>query len=172
LFFYVLQPRPSVRSRNGDPREGRIGLEKKEGRLASSTSPSDRRFTDQPQAHVTLIGPDTLVRGDVRSNGPVEIRGTLEGDCQTAARCIVHEGGRVLGNIDAAALIVAGRVEAGVLVADKIELRATASVQGVIRARVLAIEDGALYEGSIEGTATPGSPSLVRDRRGREPEER
>jgi cytoskeletal protein CcmA (bactofilin family) len=120
---------------------------------------------------VTLIGPDTLVRGDVRSTGPVEIRGTLEGDCQTSARCIVHESGRVLGNIDAAALIVAGRVEAGVIVADKIELRASASVEGAIRARVLVIEDGALYEGNIEGPGAAGNPSLVRDRRGREPEE-
>lgn len=45
----------------------------------------------------------------------MEIRGTLEGDCQTSARCVVHEGGRVLGNIEAAALVVAGKVEGGLL---------------------------------------------------------
>ena len=101
-----------------------------EGRLDSTTSPPERRFTDQPHAVATLIGPGTLIRGDVRSTGPVEIRGTLEGDCLTSARCIVHEGGRVLGNIDAAALVVAGKVEAGLLKADKVELRVSASVEG------------------------------------------
>ena len=136
-----------------------------EGRLDSTTSPPERRFTDQPHAVATLIGPGTLIRGDVRSTGPVEIRGTLEGDCLTSARCIVHEGGRVLGNIDAAALVVAGKVEAGLLKADKVELRVSASVEGTIRARVLVIADGAFYKGDIEWAGAAGSALPLRDRR-------
>jgi len=54
---------------------------------------------------------------------------------------VVHEGARVLGNIEAAALVVAGRVEAGLLEADKVELRASANVVAAIRARVLVIAD-------------------------------
>jgi len=115
-----------------------------------------------------VIGPGTLIKGDVRSTGPIEVRGTLEGDCLTSARCIVHEGGRVLGNIDAAALVVAGRVEAGLLKADKIELRPSAHVEGTIRARVLVMADGAFYKGDIE-KAGAGGPSLLKDRRS-EPE--
>jgi cytoskeletal protein CcmA (bactofilin family) len=114
-----------------------------------------------------VIGPGTLIKGDVRSTGPIEVRGTLEGDCLTSARCIVHEGGRVLGNIDAAALVVAGKVEAGLLKADKIELRPSAHVEGTIRARVLVMADGAFYKGDIE-KAGAGTPSLLKDRR--EPE--
>jgi len=106
----------------------------------------------------------------VSTTDPVEIRGTLEGDCQTSARCIVHEGGRVLGNIDAAALVVAGTVEAGLLTADKVELRASASVVGTIRARVIVIADGAFYQGDIEGAGAAGGRPLLKDRRRREPE--
>ena len=83
--------------------------------MTPTTPPPDRRFTDKAYPLATLIGPGARFRGDLRSDHPVEIRGTLEGDCHTGARCIVHEGGRVLGNIDAIALVVAGEVDAGLL---------------------------------------------------------
>jgi cytoskeletal protein CcmA (bactofilin family) len=98
----------------------------------------------------TLIGSGAHVSGDLHSDHPVEIRGTLEGDCYTTARCIVHKGGRVLGNIDAVALVVAGEVDAGLLSAEKVEILASARVLGVIRARVVTIADGAFYKGEID----------------------
>jgi cytoskeletal protein CcmA (bactofilin family) len=101
----------------------------------------------------------------VHSDHPVEIKGTLEGDCHTSARCVVHEGGRVLGNIDAIALIVAGEVDAGLLKAGKVELRASARVSGVISAGVVVIADGAFYQGEIEKTEAAGSPPVLKDRR-------
>jgi len=125
----------------------------------------ERRFTDQVSSFATQIGPGTLFRGDVNTTDPVEIRGTLDGDCRTSARCIVHEGGRVLGNIDAAALAVAGKVEAGVLTAEKVELYVTASVVATIRARVIVIADGAFFKGDIEGVAAAGGSPLMKDRR-------
>jgi cytoskeletal protein CcmA (bactofilin family) len=140
------------------------------GRPASGAPRSDRRLTDQAHSRATEIGPGSFFRGDVSCTDPVEIRGTLEGDCRTSARCIVHEGGRVLGNIDAAALVVAGRVEAGVLAADKVELRESARVVGTIRARVIVIADGAFYQGDIEGAGSAGGPPILKDRRARERE--
>ena len=101
----------------------------------------------------------------MRSDRPVEIRGTLEGDCYTSARCVVHEGGRVLGNIDAIALVVAGEVDAGLLKAEKVELRASARVSGVIWAGVVVIADGAFYEGKIENPQGAGGPPVLKDRR-------
>ena len=95
----------------------------------------------------------------------MEIRGTLEGDCYTSARCIVHEGGRVLGNIEAIALVVAGEVDAGLLKAEKVELRASAHVSGVISAGVVAIADGAFYKGQIEDADAWGGPPVLKDRR-------
>jgi len=114
-----------------------------------------------------VIGPGAVVRGDVASTGPVEIRGTLEGDCRTSAHCVVREGARVLGNIEATALVVAGEIEAGLLRADKVEVRASAKVIATIRARVVAIADGALYEGDVEmeGPTPSRGPVHFRERR-------
>jgi cytoskeletal protein CcmA (bactofilin family) len=110
-----------------------------------------------------VIAVGTIVRGDVTGGDSVEIRGTLEGDCHTSARCIVHEGARVLGNVEAAALLVAGEVDAGFLKAEKVELRATARVLGAIHASVVVIADGAFYQGEIHDDA--GRPPVLRERR-------
>jgi len=112
-----------------------------------------------------VIGPGAIVCGDVRSDHPVEVRGTLEGDCYTGARCVVHHGGRVLGNIDAIVIVVAGEVDAGLLKAEKVELRASAHVLGVIDAAVVVIADGAFYKGEIEDPGGTGAPPILKDRR-------
>lgn len=128
---------------------------------------SSRRLNDATHPSATVIGHGTFIRGDVASTDPVEIRGTLEGDCRTSAHCVVREGARVLGNIDAAALIVAGEIEAGLLRAEKVEVLASAKVIATIRARVVAIADGARYEGEVEmeGTQAARGPVPFRDRR-------
>jgi len=61
----------------------------------------------------------------------------------------------VLGNIEATALLVAGEVEAGVLRAEKVEVRASAKVVAMIRARVVVIADGAEFEGEVQMEEPP-----------------
>jgi cytoskeletal protein CcmA (bactofilin family) len=142
----------------------------REGHLEPNTTPTGRRFTDGAVAP-TVIGKGTRVRGDIETGDAIEIRGVLEGDCVTSAHCIVHEGARVLGNIGATALVVAGEVEAGVLAAEKVELRASARVVATIRTRVIAIRDGAFYQGQIEDADEAGGPSLFKDRRRNPPQQ-
>ncbi len=114
-----------------------------------------------------MIAPGTVFRGELTSSDPVEIRGTLEGDSRVDAHYLVGEGGRVLGNIDAASLVIAGEVMAGLLTADKIELRATARVAGTLRARVVVIADGAQYDGEVEvqRAGAPSRAAPIKDRR-------
>jgi cytoskeletal protein CcmA (bactofilin family) len=130
-------------------------------------SPSTRRFTDAAPSSTTVIERGTHFRGDVSSSDPVDIRGILEGDCRTSAHCIVRAGARVLGNIDASAILVAGEVEAGVLQAEKVEVRASARVLATIRARVVAIADGAFFQGEVEilGASPASDPPPLKDRR-------
>jgi cytoskeletal protein CcmA (bactofilin family) len=130
-----------------------------------SPSPS-RRLTDTG-GRATVIDSGTTVHGDLTGGDPVEIRGTLEGDCRISGLCVVAEGGRVLGNVEAAGLVVAGTIEAGTLTADRIEIRSSARVSGTIAARVVAIADGAFYQGEVrmEGPDAPAGPVYFKDRR-------
>ena len=133
----------------------------------SESTTTGRRFTDAVLQASTVISRGTKVRGDVESDAPVYVQGEVEGDCRTSAHCLVHEGARVLGNVSASAVVVAGEVEAGLIVAEKVEIRATARVVATIRARVVAINDGAFYEGAIDDIDAPGGPAVLKDRRGR-----
>jgi cytoskeletal protein CcmA (bactofilin family) len=129
-------------------------------------SQTGRRLTDVASPP-TVIAAGTTVHGDVSGRDPLEIRGTVEGDCRIGGLCIVAEGGRVLGNIEADGLVVAGEIEAGKLTVDRVELRSTARVRGAITARVLAVADGAFYEGDVqmEGPGASGGPTFFKDRR-------
>jgi cytoskeletal protein CcmA (bactofilin family) len=116
---------------------------------------------DQParpggKRRLTVISAGASFRGDLASGDPVEVHGTLEGDSRVTARFTVGETGRVFGNIDAAIVIVAGEVTAGMLTAEKIELRPTARVTATLSARVVAIAEGALFEGDIDYRERPG----------------
>ncbi len=115
-----------------------------------------------------MIGPGTTVRGDLTGGDAVEIRGLLEGDCRTSAHCVVGEGARVAGSIEATGIVVAGAVEARVLAADKVEIRASARVKASVTARVITIADGAFYEGNVQmqGQDAPGGPVFFKERRG------
>ncbi len=108
-----------------------------------------------------MIGPGTSFTGELVSSDPVEVHGTLEGDSRVSARFTVGESGRVFGNIEAANLIVAGQVTAGILSAERIELRPTARVTAILRARVVSIAEGALLDGGVDSRDAPsGSPPV------------
>ncbi len=134
--------------------------------LVEPLATPSRRFTDASSPS-TVIGAGTTVHGDVTGSDPVEIRGTLEGDCRISALCIVAEGARVLGNIEAEGLVVAGAIEAGKLAADRIELRPSALVRAAITARVVAIADGAFFQGDVQmrGPGAADGPMFFKDRR-------
>jgi len=128
-------------------------------------SQTGRRLSDV-SSPMTVIGAGTTLHGDVSGRDPLEVRGTVEGDCRIGGLCIVAEGGRVLGNIESEGLVVAGEVEAGKLTVDRVELRSTARVRGAITARVLAIADGAFYEGDVQmEPGASGGPTFFKDRR-------
>jgi cytoskeletal protein CcmA (bactofilin family) len=135
--------------------------------------PPPRRPLAEPRTRTTVIGPGTVFRGDLAARDPVQIQGTLEGDCRSDGRCTVAAGGRVLGNIEASAIVVSGEVEAGIMSAERIELRPEARVRATLVARVVSIADGAFYEGDVQlqpDTAESRS-SLVDDRRPRPDED-
>jgi cytoskeletal protein CcmA (bactofilin family) len=121
------------------------------------STPVGERRAPATERRVTVIAPGTSFRGELTSGDPVEVYGSLEGDAHVTARFIVGESGRVFGNIDAASLIVAGEVNAGLLTAEKIELRPTARVSATLRARVVSIAEGAVFEGDVDNRDAPGT---------------
>lgn len=128
-------------------------------------SPS-RRLTDTPSNFGTVIGPGLHIKGEISGDDSIDLAGTLEGTARSAGLVRVRESGRVAGDISAARLVVDGAVEAGTLEAERIEVGVSARVRATVRARSMAMAEGAFFEGQvdIEDSGTPMSFSEKRTR--------
>ena len=124
----------------------------------SSSASASRRFTDQTAPVVTVIGPRTRVQGNLTADESVEVAGTLEGECRVEGLVRVHEGGSITGDVAAGSIVVNGTVSGRSLEADRVEIGAKGRVLGRIRARRVAIADGAFYEGEVDMDAS-GRPA-------------
>ena len=132
----------------------------------TETNPT-RRFTDSVEKYATVIGPGTKVRGELTGSDPVDVAGTLEGDSRVESHYRVREGGRVAGRIEATSLVVAGEVVGPELVADKIEVGASGRVKANLDARVVAIAEGAIFDGGVHmrGGEAGSGPTVFKEQR-------
>jgi cytoskeletal protein CcmA (bactofilin family) len=134
------------------------------GKPEPATPPPARRFTDSLDLHSTFVGPGTRIEGDLTSDGPVDVAGTLDGEVRVNGHCRVREGARVTGRLEAKTLVVEGEVSGPEVVADKVEIGSTGRVKSSLQARVVAIADGAFYEGEVR-MGDAGAPLTFTEKR-------
>ena len=135
---------------------------------ASAQPPAPaRRFTDTADPNTTFVGHGMRITGNLVSDGPVDVAGALDGDIRVNAHCRVRQGARVTGRLEAKSLVVEGEVSGPALVADKVEIGATARVKSSIQARIVAIADGAFFEGEVrmDGTGGSATPQTFTEKR-------
>ncbi len=105
------------------------------------------------------IGASILIKGDVTSSENMTVAGRIEGDITVREHALViAAGGTVRGNVVARAVVVHGEV-LGTITADaRVEVAATGSVQGDIRAPRMVLAEGATLHGRV-GIAAPPARS-------------
>lgn len=96
----------------------------------------------------TVLGPNTTLHGELRSQGDVRIDGTLEGTLQIEGNVLVGETGKVNADIHAKNVSVAGAVR-GDISGKKVQLLGTARVWGNISASAITTEEGAFIDGKL-----------------------
>lgn len=109
-------------------------------------------------ARTSIIGPTSIVIGNLSGRGDLEIAGRVQGDVDVLGLVQVREEGTVLGSIRAQDVRVAGHVEGSVTARATLVLQAGANVQGELIAARLGIEEGARIHGSVR-TETPEATS-------------
>ncbi len=133
---------------------------------ATPTAAQARRFTDAVDPNTTVIGPGTRFKGELSAEGPVDVAGALEGDAQVTGHCRIRQGAKVAGRLEATTLVIEGEVSGPAIVADRVEIGSTARVRSNLEARLVAIADGAFFEGAVR-MAEPGSPVTFTEKRAR-----
>lgn len=106
----------------------------------------------------SVIGPDLVIKGEIRNAGDIEVRGYVEGSI-VADRVTVHQGGRVFGTIRSDAVEVNGQMQGIVQVKNLIAIGSTGSVSGDVRYGQLALAPG----GDLNAEVRNVPPSLAGD---------
>jgi cytoskeletal protein CcmA (bactofilin family) len=114
-----------------------------------------------------VIGAGLHIKGSLTGDDAVELRGTLEGDSTTTAHYHVREGARVIGDVSASSIVIEGEVSGRVLVAERVEIGGMARVRAYVRARLVAIAEGAFFDGQVhmQGRDGPAAPVAFREKR-------
>lgn len=100
-------------------------------------------------AEGSVIGQSTVVRGNVRGEGSIEIFGRVEGDVLVTGDVTLGEQAAVRGDVSGARITVGGSVAGELRGTEAVILERTAEVQGDITAPRVGIEEGARVRGSL-----------------------
>lgn len=98
----------------------------------------------------TIIGKDTFFSGDINGKGVIRIDGEVEGSVQDKGDVIIGENGKVAAELKARNITIAGSYEGTLEAEGKLELKKTATAIGTFKVNGLAIEEGAVFSGSME----------------------
>ena len=118
--------------------------------------PQKRRLLDQIGESPTFVAPGTRLTGDLETDGPLVVCGTVRGDGHVSGALSMAVGSEWQGEVHARAAVIAGRVTGKLVVEEKLEVGASAVIQADIVARTVAIARGAVIEGAV--TVTSGEP--------------
>ena len=99
----------------------------------------------------SVLGRGARVRGRVGGDGDLRVEGQIEGEVRISGQLAIEEGGAVSGDVEAAAVVIAGALAGDIATRGAVTIRATAKVEGNIAGNAeLVLEEGASYEGRID----------------------
>lgn len=117
-------------------------------------------------AQHTVIAHQTHVKGTLRGDQPVEVRGLLEGHVQLEEVLTVAQEGQVIAQVQVREAIIHGLMRGTLKASERIIITSNARVEGTIEAPVIRVDDGARVRGEVvmdvEGVAPVVKPSTVR----------
>lgn len=119
--------------------------------------------TELESPSINILGPGTVVKGDITSNGDFRIDGTLIGSIQSKGKVVVGTTGTVEGEIICQNADLSGNIKAHVTVSELLTLKASSRLVGDIKVNKLAIEPGAIFSGSckMDGAGVKESPPTI-----------
>ncbi len=100
--------------------------------------------------HINIIGKGITIRGSLTGAGDLVIEGRVEGQIALKNHLTIESSGQVEADIRADELTINGTASGNIDTSTKVSINQTAKVNGDIKAVRVVIEDGAVFNGSIE----------------------
>jgi cytoskeletal protein CcmA (bactofilin family) len=96
---------------------------------------------------MTVIGPDTKIKGEMFFEKSARILGSFEGKITAQGEVQIGAGALCTAAVEADRVIVDGRVHGPITARDRLTLTANAQVQGDLTAGTLVVAEGASFVG-------------------------
>lgn len=107
----------------------------------------------------SVIQSDLVIKGAILARGELELNGLVEGDV-IARSVVVGPSATILGDILGERVSISGSVQ-GQVSGHQVHLGAGARYEGNIRRGVLAIDEGAQFEGSVKALDEQGKREIA-----------
>jgi len=101
---------------------------------------------------VAFVGKGVEFKGTITYSGTVRIDGALDGEIHTDGSLLVGEGAVITAKVTAGTIVCMGKITGDVTAKEKVKLQAPAVLSGGVKTPVLSIEEGVLFNGSLEMT--------------------
>ena len=97
-----------------------------------------------------IIGKGITIKGNLTGGGDLVIEGRVEGQISLKNHLMIEGTGKVLADIRAEELTINGEASGNIDASSRVSITASAKVSGDIKAPRVVIEDGAVFNGSVE----------------------
>lgn len=118
--------------------------------------PQPRPNEPQPSFEGTFFGPNVSIEGTVSGSEPVLVEGHVKGNINLTGDLRIGTQARVEAKVHARNVTIEGKLNGDVSADDRVELIASARVDGNIKAPKIIVADGAHFRGNVDmGSAKP-----------------
>jgi cytoskeletal protein CcmA (bactofilin family) len=107
--------------------------------------------------HGTFFGPNVTIDGTVTGSEPVLVEGTIKGAINLTNDLRVGVKARVEAKVHAKNVVVEGKLTGDISADDRVELVASATVDGNIKAPKIIVAEGAKFRDSVDMGSTKPS---------------
>jgi cytoskeletal protein CcmA (bactofilin family) len=109
-----------------------------------------------------FVGKGVSFKGVISYNGTVRIDGQLDGEIHTEGVLIVGEDAVLTAKITAGTVVCKGKITGDISAREKVKLRSPAVVNAGVKAPLLSMEEGVVFNGHLE-MSQPATRDTPRD---------
>jgi cytoskeletal protein CcmA (bactofilin family) len=106
--------------------------------------------SDTGQDVSAFVGKGVVFKGTITYHGTVRIDGTLEGEINTEGVLLVGEEAVITAKVTAGTIVCKGKITGDIHAKEKMKLRAPAMIEGGITTPMLSMEEGVMFNGTLE----------------------
>ncbi|WP_299127117.1 polymer-forming cytoskeletal protein [uncultured Winogradskyella sp.] len=130
--------------------------------FSSETKKPKQQRTMESSTQQNIIAKGTKIVGDIASQGPFRIDGTVEGNIKTSGKVVIGKSGFIKGTLQGENADFEGKFSGKLILTGTLSLKSTAHIEGEVHINKLAVEPGATFNAtcSMKGTvkALPNEP--------------